>query len=205
MYWTKNLLILTLAATFAHAVDIPPTPVSKQLQELALRARHDGQVGQQISIPPDLFTKVTEAISVYPTVCDSAHRASLHAFRIPYQSKEPETFAVHGRGYCYCTWAGNCRFWIYRKHRGKYEKLFEADNVQAFAFLPARDNLPLLFLWTRNSPVQFSARALQFNGLEYHDSDAWLEEYRYEDEDGEFSTHEVPRILKKPFPEPPPL
>jgi hypothetical protein len=204
MYWTKNLLILIFVASFAQNVHMPPIPVTKQLEEFALKARREGQVGQQVSILPDLFAKVTETISVYPTICDSAHRASLQAYRLPFEYKGPEAFAVHGRGYCYCSWAGNCRFWIYKKHRGKYQKLFEADNVQAFAFLPARGNLPFLFLWTRNSPVQFSARVLQFNGIEYHDSDGWVEEYQYEDDDGEFSVHDVPRILKKPFPEPPP-
>jgi hypothetical protein len=79
----------------------------------------------------------------------------------------------------------------------------ETDNVQAFAFLPARSNLPFLPLWTGNSAVRFSARVLEFNGMEYHDSGGWIEQYQYED--GEFSVHDVPRILKKSFPgEPPP-
>jgi hypothetical protein len=204
MSLAKTILILCFAGVFAQSGDMPPTPVSKQMEEFALKARREGQVGRQIPIPPDLFAKVTETISVYPTICDPMHRASLQSFRLPYEAKGPETFAVHGRGYCYCSWAGNCRFWIYRKHKGKYEKLFEADNVQSFAFLPARDNLPFLFVWTRNSAVHFSARVLEFNGNTYQDSDGWVEEYQYEDEDGDFSVHDVPRILKKPFPEPPP-
>jgi hypothetical protein len=101
---------------------------------------------------------------------------------------------------CYCCWAGNCRFWIYRKHRSKYEKLFEADNVQAFAFLPARSNLPFLFLWTRNSAVRFSARVLEFHGMEYHDSDGWIEQYQYEDEEGDFSVHDLPASSENPSP-----
>ena len=40
--------------------------------------------------------------------------------------------------------------------------------------------------------------------MEYHDSDGWIEQYQYEDEDGEFSVHDVPRILRKSFPEEPP-
>jgi hypothetical protein len=84
------------------------------------------------------------------------------------------------------------------------ERLFEANNLQPFAFLPTRGNLPFLFLWTRNSAVRFSARVLEFNGAEYHDSDGWIEQYQYEDEDGEFSVHDVPRMLKKSFPEDPP-
>jgi hypothetical protein len=103
----------------------------------------------------------------------------LHAYRLPHAYKGWETFAVQGRGYCYCSWAGNCRFWICRKHRSKYEKLFEADNVQAFAFLPARGNLPFLFLWTRSSALRFSARVLEFNGMECHDSDGWIEQYHF--------------------------
>jgi hypothetical protein len=122
----------------------------------------------------------------------------------PCEYKGSETFAVQGRGYCYCSWAGNCRLWIYRKHRSKYEKLFVADDVQAFAFLPVRDNLPFLFLWTRNSAVRFSARAPEFNGVEYHNSDGWIEQYQYEDEDGDFSVYDVPRILRESFPEEPP-
>ncbi len=181
-----------------------PTPVTKQTEEFALKAHREAQAGSQIPIPPDLFTKVTETISVYPTICDAPHRACLHTYRLPYEYKGSETFAVQGHGYCYCSWAGNCRYWIYRKHRGKCEKLFEDDNVQAFAFLPARGNLPLLFLWTRNSAVRFSARVLEFNAIEYHDSDGWIEQYQYEDEDGDFSVHDVPRIPKKSFPEDPP-
>ena len=167
-----------------------------------MKARREGQVGPQIPIPPDLFAKVTETI--YPTICDAPHRAALHAYRLPYEYKGSETFTVQGRGCWYRSWAGNCRFWIYRKHRSKYERLFEADNVQAFAFLPTRGNLPFLFLWTRNSAVRSSARVLEFNGAEYHHSDGWIEQYQYEDEDGEFSVHEVPRILKKSFPADPP-
>ncbi len=67
--------------------------------------------------------------------------------------------------------------------------------------MPAHGNLPILFLWTRNSAVRFSTRVLEFNGVEYHDSDGWIEQYQYEDEDGEFSIRDVPRILKKSFPE----
>jgi hypothetical protein len=204
MFWTKTILVLCFAAFFPQSGDMPPTPVTTQTEEFALKARRDGQAGSQIPIPPDLFSKVTGTISVYPTICDAPHRAGLHAYRLPYEYKGPETFAVQGRGYCYCSWAGNCRFWIYRKHRNKYEKLFEADEVQAFAFLPARGNLPFLFLWTRNSAVRFSVRVLEFNGTEYHDSDGWIEQYQYEDEDGDFSVHDVPRILKKSFPEDPP-
>jgi len=204
MSWTKTILVLCFAVFFPQSGDMPPTPVTKQTEEFALRARHEGLVGSQIPIPPDLVAKVTETISVYPTICDVPHRACLHAHRLAYEYKGAETFAVQGRGYCYCSWAGNCRFRIYRKHRGKYEKLFEADNVQAFAFLPARGNLPFLFLWTRNSAVRFSARVLEFNGIEYHDFDGWIEQYQYEDEDGDFSVHDVPRILKKSFPEDPP-
>jgi hypothetical protein len=66
------------------------------------------------------------------------------------------------------------------------ERLFEADNLQPFAFLPTRGNLPFLVFWTRNSAVRFSARVLEFNGAEYHDSDGWIEQYQYEDEDDEF-------------------
>ncbi|HEY1468875.1 MAG TPA: hypothetical protein VGF61_07510 [Candidatus Acidoferrum sp.] len=204
MICPKTILVLCFAALFAQRADMPPTPVARQTEEFALKARREGHVGLPIPIPPDLFAKVTETISVYPTICDAPHRASLPAYRLPYEFKGPETFAVQGRGYCYCSWAGNCRFWIYRKHRSKYQKLFEADNVQAFAFLPARGNLPFLFLWTRNSAVRFSVRVLEFNGAEYHDSDGWIEQYQYEDEDGEFSVHDVPRILKRSFPEEPP-
>jgi hypothetical protein len=204
MFWTKTILVLCFAAFFAQSGDMPPIPVTRQTEEFARKARREGQVGPQIPIPPDLLAKVTETISVYPTICDAPHRASLHAYRLPYEFKGPDTFAVQGRGYCYCSWAGNCRCWIYRKHRSKYEKLFEADNVQAFAFLPARGNLPFLFLWTRNAAVRFSARVLEFNGIEYHDSDGWIEQYQYQDEDGDFSVHELPRILRKSFPEEPP-
>ena len=155
----------SLRAKRRHAAYSRP----KQTEEFAVKARREGQVDPQIPIPPDLFANVTETI--YPTICDAPHRASLHAYRLSNEYKGSETFAVQGRGYCYCSWAGNCRFRIYRKHRSKNERLFEADNVQAFAFLPTRGNLPFLFLWTRNSAVRFSARVLELNDAEYHHSD----------------------------------
>jgi hypothetical protein len=104
---------------------------SKQTEESAVKARREGQGGPQIVIPRDLFAKVTETISVDPTIGEAPHRASLHAYRLPYEYKGSKTFAVQGRGcrgYCYCSWAGNCRFWICRKHRSRYERLFDADN-----------------------------------------------------------------------------
>ena len=98
MVWTKTILILCFAAFFAQSGDMTPVPVTKQTEEFALKARRDGQVGPQIPIPPDLFDKVTENISVYPTICDAPHRASLRADRLPHEYKGPETFAVQGRG-----------------------------------------------------------------------------------------------------------
>jgi hypothetical protein len=148
-----------------------------------VKARRKGQVGPQIpilqtcspklpkafpSIPPSAMPRI--APLCMPTVCPTIQGS--------------ETLAVRGRGYGYCSWAGNCHFWIYRKHRSKYKKLFEADNVQAFGFLPTRGNL--LFLWTRKSAVRFSARVLELNGAEYHHSDGWIEQYQCEDEDGQF-------------------
>jgi hypothetical protein len=62
-----------------------------------VKARRGGQVDPQIPIPPDLFAKVTETI--YPTICDAPHRASLHAYRLSNEYKGSETFAVQGRGY----------------------------------------------------------------------------------------------------------
>jgi hypothetical protein len=50
----------------------------------------------QIPIPPDLFAKVTETI--YPTICDAPHRASLHAYGLSNEYKGSETFSVQGRG-----------------------------------------------------------------------------------------------------------
>jgi hypothetical protein len=205
MDWSNTILILGFAGFFAQNVDLSPTPVSKPLEEFAHKARREGQAGAQIPAPEDLFSKVTSTMSVYPTICDSVHRAALQVSRLPYETRGAEVLAVQGQGYCYCSWAGNCRFWIYRKHKGKYEKLLEAENVQGFAFLPTRDKLPYLILWTRNSAVKFTACALEFNGTEYRDAYGWVEEYKYEDEDGEFSVHEIPGIMSKSFPEDPPL
>jgi hypothetical protein len=99
MFWTKAILVLCLAAFFAQSGDVPPIPVTKQAEELALKARREGQAGPRIPIPPDLFAKVTETISAYPTICDAPHRASLHAYRLPYEYKGSDTFAIQGRGY----------------------------------------------------------------------------------------------------------
>jgi hypothetical protein len=71
MFWTKTILVLGLTAFFAQSGDMPPVPVAKQTEEFALKARREGQLGLQIPIPPDLFAKVTETISVYPTICDA--------------------------------------------------------------------------------------------------------------------------------------
>jgi hypothetical protein len=71
MFRTKTILVLGLTAFFAQSGDMPPVPVAKQTEEFALKARREGQLGLQIPIPPDLFAKVTETISVYPTICDA--------------------------------------------------------------------------------------------------------------------------------------
>jgi hypothetical protein len=123
------ILVLGLTAFFVQSGDMPPVPVAKQTEEFALKARREGQPGLQIPIPPDRSAKVTETISVYPTVCDAPHRACLHAYRLPCAYQGSETFA---------------------------------------------------------------------------DCDGWIEQYQYEDEDGEFSVHDVPGILRKSFPEDPP-
>jgi hypothetical protein len=94
MILARAILVLCFAALFAQSGDMPPTPVAQQTEEFAVKARREGQVGPQIPIPPDLFAKVTETISVYPTICDA-----------PYEYKGSETFAVQGRGYCYYSWA----------------------------------------------------------------------------------------------------
>jgi hypothetical protein len=72
MFWTKTIVVLGLTAFFAQSGDMPPVPVARQTEEFALKARREGQPGLQIPIPPDRFAKVTETISVYPTVCDEA-------------------------------------------------------------------------------------------------------------------------------------
>jgi hypothetical protein len=124
MFWTKTILVLGLTAFFAQSGDMPRVRVAKQMEEFALKARREGQPGL-IPIPPDLFAKVTETISVYPTICDAPHRACLHAYRLPYAYKGSETFAeCHG----------------------------------------------------------------------------WIEQYQYEDEDGEFSVHDVPASCGSPAP-----
>jgi hypothetical protein len=81
MVWSKTIRIFSFAAFFAQGGDMTPVPVTRQTEEFALMARREGQVGPQIPIPPDLFAKVTETISVYPTICD-ADAARLFA-RLP--------------------------------------------------------------------------------------------------------------------------
>jgi hypothetical protein len=83
------------------------------------------------SHPADLFAKVTESISVYPTICDAPHRASLHAYGLPYDTRLGTT--CRSRPWLWLLLLGReLPLWIYRTHRSKYEELHSDGWIEQY-------------------------------------------------------------------------
>jgi hypothetical protein len=76
MILAKAILVPCFAALFAQSGDMPPTPVAKQTEPFAVKARREGQVGPQP-------VRQSYRNHIRPSHrCDAPHRASLHAYRL---------------------------------------------------------------------------------------------------------------------------
>src|SRR5229473_6070365 len=98
-------------------------------------------------------TPILKEIRMSPDDCpDLSPKTNTKVAAYRLRTKSSTIIAAHGRGFCFCGATGNCAFWIYRLHHGRYMKILEADMVQTFGFLSSRTNgLPDLAVWSHGS------------------------------------------------------
>src|SRR5712664_1979055 len=83
-------------------------------------------MGTRMPVPQPIL----DELAADPDDCDGptpSETTKLEAYRV--RSGCSFLIAVWGRGNCFCGATGNCRFWVYRPHRGEYEKFLDADMV----------------------------------------------------------------------------
>jgi hypothetical protein len=188
------LILLTNVVLFRNtpAQSVPP---DNAIELFALRALREARTGQRIPLPTVLLQTVSASLAGKAPSCTSLHQNLLDVYRLPFSTGLLDAYAVLGHGLCYCSNEGNCKLWIFSLHKGKYEKLLEADWVLRFGFVRSRSALPNLVIWTQCASMQRGARVFKFDGTDYEEAGRWIEDYYYEDEDGRTRFHERPAIL----------
>jgi len=138
-------------------------------------ARRPETKGTHIPVPQPIL----DELEADPGDCADptpGQTTKMDAYRV--QNGNETLIAVRGRSTCFCGATGNCEFWVYRSHRGKYEIILHADMVNNFGFLKDRtDGYRDLVLWSHDSAFRSPARLFQFDGKEYKEACGWEEEY----------------------------
>src|SRR5207245_1780343 len=102
------------------------------------KSRTSGVKGTHIQTP----TSILKELKMNPDECPDLSPGAptkMDAYRV---QRNARTIApVHGGGFCFCGATGNCAFWIYRFHQGKYTKILETDMARTFGFLSSRTNV----------------------------------------------------------------
>jgi hypothetical protein len=134
------------------------------VEEFALRVKQGARVGEQVSVPDSIYRELSARADKSAATCNETLRRALSMDRILPAPKGEQAFAVFGRGFCYCTLEGNCRFWIVIYREQKFEKILELKKAETFGFVSSKSALPLLIVWTRLAPTEFGARVFHFYG-----------------------------------------
>jgi hypothetical protein len=119
-----------------------------------------------------------------PDYATEAERTQFDVYKVYLGRRLGTGIAVWGRGTCFCSPTGNCRFWLARKENGKYNILLATDMVNEFGFLKAStDRARNLLTWEHGSAFLAAAHLYVFSGQQYETTCGWQEEY---------SGHELP-------------
>lgn len=194
MYLFRPFLLIVLAVLFPQLTRRELVPADPLLQEFVNRVRVEARIGSEVPMTDDMFTEMRQTMKQFPKVCSAPHRLAVSAYQIPGTEKDWEAVAVEGRGLCYCSMLGNCRFWIFRIKKGKLHKVFDTDMAEKFGFVQSHSGNPFLIVWTRESAVERSALVYKWDYGAYVEAARWIEYYAYEDEDEEIRVHATPKI-----------
>ncbi len=127
--------------------------------------------GTRISVP----RSIAETIRANPDDCGNPseqERVKVDGYKL--QERNLILISVWGRSSCFCSPTGNCAFWIFRSHNGKYEPILQTHMVREFGFLPSHSNdLPDLVLWSHDSAMRFPGALWSFDGHKYISVCGW--------------------------------
>ncbi len=164
----------TLASLLFPALGAWQSPLSRSAP-MWKEARRREAKGTPIPVPKPILGELAAG----PDDCADptpGQTTKMDAYRV--QNGNETLIAVRGRSTCLCGATGNCEFWVYRSHRGKYEIILHADMVNNFGFLKDRtDGYRDLVLWSHDSAFRSPVRLFQFDGKEYKEACGWEEEY----------------------------
>lgn len=91
-----------------------PLPVSLLGEDKGGRRRVDDAVA-----PTDrMYTKLRQTFKEYPTIGGASDLRAVTGFTVLYGEKDGDVVAVGGRGSCYCSMIGTCRWWSDRIKKG---------------------------------------------------------------------------------------
>ena len=192
----RTLLFLPgVALVMPQMVLAQQSPSARDIERFAARARREVIVGIRVRVPDQIFRELSSRAPNDFEPCDPRERSSLAVYRVPLAMKGEMGLAVQGRGFCYCSATGNCAFWVYRKTKGEYCLVLEADMVQVFGLLHSREQaLPILIVWSHDSGTERSANVFRFNGTKYEAAGAWIESYEYAGTNGNVRVSKKPKI-----------
>ena len=124
----------TLASLLFPALGAWQSPLSRSAP-MWKEARRREAKGTPIPVPKPILGELAAG----PDDCADptpGQTTKMDAYRV--QNGNETLIAVRGRSTCFCGATGNCEFWVYRSHRGKYEIILRADMVNNFGFLKDR-------------------------------------------------------------------
>jgi hypothetical protein len=103
--------------------------------------------------------------------------------------------SVHARNSCFCGATGNCEFWLYRAHQGRYRKVQQFEMVRDFGFLTERHHgLPDLVIWSHDSATRTPGALWRFDGRQYTAICAWQLVWEQTLPNGETETTKEPHV-----------
>jgi len=180
----RYICLLTILY-FVSVVPLLSSPQNSHPSKLPMwkEARRLAAKGTRITVP----RLILDELAADPDDCAAptpGETTKMEAYRV--RNGGSYLVAVRGRSSCFCGATGNCEFWVYRSHRGKYEIILHADMVNNFGFLKDRtDGYRDLVLWSHDSAFRSPTRLFQFEGKEYREVCGWEEEY---------AGHELPGV-----------
>jgi|SRR6267143_968182 len=137
----------TLASLLFPALGASQSPLSRSVPRWK-EARRPEAKSTHIPVPQPILGE----LAADPDDCADptpGQTTKMDAYRV--QNGNETLIAVRGRSTCFCGATGNCEFWVYRSHTGKYEIILHADPVNNFGFLKdTTDGYRDLVLWLRH-------------------------------------------------------